>query len=633
MTGPVSRTEDELRRLRVENRALDEQVRLLTRTEQELYRYRRAVGRQIAQLEGVLGVSARYGGDALPEEIVQALASLLFEHFALHQLAVVSWDPSRAPRLLDDPCCGLRDDARALLESAVAQCPTTTRWLYTEPGPMAPDVASALRLLDLLSPDGEQRSEPGDVFGGFLIPAPDVGGTWEVMFRSRKARRRSYFLATPGEEHDPFFRLLIDQGTRLIGTSVRARVLQRQGRALRASNEALSKSLATQRATQQQLLRSAKLEAIGRLAGGVAHDFNNLLTLIVGYTSQARQRASHDPQLAADLDEVIGAGQRAADLTKQLLTFGREQDLDAPTVELNRVVEGMREMLTRLCTEDIQLEVQVNPEAVHVRMDPVHIEQIILNLVVNARDALQRGGSIAVEVDRYERGLPAQEHADRRVAGIIRVVDDGTGMEEAVQDRMFEPFFTTKDVGEGTGMGLSIVYGIVRQGGGSIDVVTAPGAGTTVEVALPIAAADEVNERNPILAPLCAMDHRGLIFLVEDEERIRTLCESVLRAAGYTVRSFARGQAFLDAVAEARPDLLLLDVVMPEFGGPELARAAGDHCAGAAVIYISGHTRSKLSAHDLEADAATFLRKPFTPDELIRAVAQAVRENATPTNA
>lgn len=353
--------------------------------------------------------------------------------------------------------------------------------------------------------------------------------------------------------------------------------------------------------TEEHLRHAQKMEAIGRLAGGVAHDFNNLLTVINGYTEILMQ-TELDSARRRDLDEVRKAGLRAVALTRQLLTFSRRQEVRPQIVDLNAVVVDMEKMLRRLLGEDVRLETRLDEALGLVKADSGQLEQVIMNLAVNARDAMPQGGTLTIETVN----VGATELA-------LRVTDTGCGMEPEVVARIFEPFFTTKEVGKGTGLGLSVVYGVVEQAGGRIDVTSEPGKGTAFTITLP--RAQEAARRDEGGTPQRDQGGSETVLLVEDEPSVRALARAVLQARGYTVLEATNGAEAYRSGTVAGVDLVLTDVVMPEMGGPELVRQLRAERPALKVLYMSGHS-GKQGALGAEA----VLEKPFTLDSLSKKV-------------
>ncbi len=336
------------------------------------------------------------------------------------------------------------------------------------------------------------------------------------------------------------------------------------------------------KALEAQLQQAQKMESIGRLAGGVAHDFNNLLTVINGYSQLLLGKLSPGDPLRANLEEIHKAGERAAGLTRQLLAFSRKQVLEPRVLDLNQVVEEMRPMLERLVGEDVEVRVELNAEAGTVRADPHQLEQVVMNLVVNARDAMPGGGKLLIETARVERDESyAQSHPEARAGRyvMLAVSDNGVGMDEETRQRIFEPFFTTKEVGKGTGLGLSMVQGIVAQSGGYINVYSEPGQGTTFKIYLPALAEAVADAGRPAAVP--ALGGKETVLVVEDQAEVRNYAVAVLKAYGYRVITAENaGEALLLCERErGRIHLVLTDVVMPNVSGRELAGAAGEDAA------------------------------------------------------
>ena len=348
--------------------------------------------------------------------------------------------------------------------------------------------------------------------------------------------------------------------------------------------------------------QSQKMDAVGQLAGGVAHDFNNLLTAIIGYADIALLR--NPTGSAEELGEIRRAADRAADLTKQLLAFSRRQVVQPQVVDVNDIVEGTSRMLERLLGDHVQLSLDLAHEPLLTSIDPGQFEQVLVNLAVNARDAMPDGGVLRVATSLRAPGDV-----------LLSVSDVGTGMDEATRSRIFDPFFTTKDQGRGTGLGLSTVYGIVQQANGSIDLVTAPGAGTTFLVRFP-RAFGETPALRPATVELSQLGGSESILLVEDQDVVLDLVAKSLESLGYRVTSAATPRAALAAAEDTSFDLLLTDVVMPEMNGRELALRLTASRPDLRVMFMSGY------ASDVLGDDTNFLQKPFAIDDL----AQRVRE-------
>jgi hypothetical protein len=376
------------------------------------------------------------------------------------------------------------------------------------------------------------------------------------------------------------------------------------------------------RESEAHLRQAQKLEAIGSLAGGVAHDFNNLLSVILSYSALGLEILPEDHPLRGDLGEIYRAGQRASDLTRQLLAFSRRQVLQPRLVDLGEAITAMSKMLRRLLGEDIELTLDLPPTLPKVKVDPGQFEQVVMNLAVNARDAMSTGGTLAIALadvmldDRW-----VTDHVGAKAGRHVRltVVDDGCGMDPATLSRIFEPFFTTKEV-RGTGLGLSTVMGIVQQSGGTIWVSSRLGAGTTFEIHLPVANGDAA----AVLPAEPTTDVGGTetILLVEDDPQVRTLARTILRRYGYHVLEAQSGgdAVLIGEKYAAEIALLLTDVVMPRVSGRELAERLSIARPSLRTLYMSGYTDDEVVRRGvLEADVA-FLQKPFTAQTLARAV-------------
>ena len=382
------------------------------------------------------------------------------------------------------------------------------------------------------------------------------------------------------------------------------------------------------RAAEERLFLSQKLEAIGRLAGGVAHDFNNILGVITGYGELAQRQLGPEHPAGPRVDQMMKAAERAASLTRQLLAFSRNQVMQPKLLDLNDLVADVEKMLGRLIGEDVDLVVHPAPGLGTVRADPGQIEQIILNLAVNARDAMPKGGSLTLEtanVDLDEDYCAAHPPMKPGRYVMLAVSDTGVGMDEETQHRVFEPFFTTKPEGQGTGLGLATVYGIVKQSGGYIWLYSEPGRGTTLRAYLP--RVDEPAETaRPVGPPAEAPRGHETILVVEDTETLREVIRETLEERGYTVLLASNGEEAL-ALARERDgpiDLLLTDVVMPKLGGGDLARLLSALRSGMRVLYMSGYTNGAISQHGVLGGGVMLLEKPFTGSTLARAVREAL---------
>ena len=552
-------------------------VREQGRLEHHRGRLRRRDGGSVSVIETVVGEFD--AGGALAEQrgfLLDVTASAEAEIALLErerQFRAVFLDAADAMLMLDDN--------RVILEANRSACALFGAWEDALHG----------ESLDALLVDGEEQ----------------LGAAWRELMALGEARR----------EHRVRSRAVAAGGSRLVECSYRARV--HHGRHL-----CIARDITDRRLIEERLTQSEKIESVGRLAGGIAHDFNNLLTAILGYTELLlSNRAEGDPD-RNDLEEIQRAGQRAAALTQQLLAFSRKQVLRPREIDLNQTVVGLRSMLVRLIRADITLSCVLAPAPAIVRVDPTQIEQALLNLVLNARDAVPAGGEIRMEVSIVGRsqvdapsdlGWPAGDLVR------LRVVDNGVGISPEARAHLFEPFFTTKGVGKGTGLGLASVYGIVRQSNGCISVDSQPGEGSCFTMHFPVAAATAgILEPSPAGGP--SGPPRELVLLVEDEDAVRAIVSAVLRRQGYRVVEAPDARVACEIFAQRDDiDLLLTDVVMPGMNGPALAQRLIGLRPELRVLFISGYS-------DLQAlpggdnPNVGFMSKPYQASALTARVAQ-----------
>lgn len=395
--------------------------------------------------------------------------------------------------------------------------------------------------------------------------------------------------------------------------------------ALRCAQESLRRG-------EEQLRQSQKMEAVGRLAGGIAHDFNNLLMVITGYTQMILSDLGPGSPLRKNFEEITKASERAAALTFQLLAFSRRQILQPKVLEMNAVVTNVAPMLRRLIGEDVELLTAIKWDVGRVKADLCQIEQVIMNLAINARDAMPHGGMLTIEtanVDLDEVYCSQHFHAPTGPYVLLAVSDTGCGMDAATQGHIFEPFFTTKEKGKGTGLGLSTVYGIVKQSGGYIYVYSEPGQGTTFKVYLP-RVTEDVEVVEPLLPAQSLPRGTETILLVEDESGVRNLIQTILRANGYTLLVASNGHEAVRISDEhdGPIHLLITDVVMPGMSGRELAEHLKPIRAEMKLLCLSGYTEDALFHHGISSEEFAFLQKPFTPAAIICKV-RAVLDAAT----
>ena len=394
-----------------------------------------------------------------------------------------------------------------------------------------------------------------------------------------------------------------------------------------------SQDITARKHLEDQFRQAQKLEALGRLAGGVAHDFNNLLTIIGGYGQMLMDSVEPRNPMRKDIEPIVEAALRASALTRQLLAFSRRQMVQPKVLDLNRLVNRMTRILQRVIGEDIRLTLALAPELGRVKADPGQIEQVIMNLAVNARDAMPEGGQIEITTANLDVASPVKSgpHADIPEGSyvVLSLTDTGTGMTEDVRSHMFEPFFTTKPKGKGTGLGLSTVYGIVKQSGGELGVDTHPGQGTTFRIYLPRLTGPRKASRFAGHARKLAKGSEK-VLLVEDEPEVRKLTRSMLRHLGYTVVEAPDGPAALKAWRKHGPsiDLLLTDIIMPNMSGRQLAEKLTSEQPGLKVLYMSGYTDEIIAHHGVVDSDKELLQKPFSRDRLAEKIRKVLEQQA-----
>ena len=404
--------------------------------------------------------------------------------------------------------------------------------------------------------------------------------------------------------------------------------------ASRSAMLAVLMDVTQRRLLEDQLRQAQKMEAVGMLAGGIAHDFNNLLTIITGYSQLLLGTMTQQDPNRSSVEQIMKAGERAAALTRQLLAFSRRQVLQPKVLDLNQVVAGLGTMLRRLIGEDVDLRLEMGPDLGRVSADPGQMEQVVMNLALNARDAMPRGGTLTIEtanliLDEHYTETHVSVKPGRYV--MLAVSDTGTGMDPETRSRLFEPFFTTKGQGRGTGLGLSTVFGIIKQSGGNVEVYTEPGRGTSFKVYLP-----RVDQAAPVeREALQAKPAKGseTILIVEDDEMVRKLVRETLEREGY--RLFEAVDA-MDATRICRtyPDpihLMITDVVMPKLSGRELADRVAPMRPEMKVLYMSGYTDNAVLNNGVLDQHMAFLQKPFTPQALARKVREVLENNGKET--
>ncbi|AJE03200.1 histidine kinase [Geobacter pickeringii] len=443
-------------------------------------------------------------------------------------------------------------------------------------------------------------------------------GTHRLCLQEHSRRRISSFLGTP-----------LKVGGKVVGVIGLANkpggFTERERRELETFAQTAALALHSARAelehkqAMEQLRQAQKMEAVGQLAGGIAHDFNNLLTVINGYSTLLLHEMPSDDPYRPEVEHILQAGERAADLTHQLLAFSRRQILEPKVININHLVKNIEKMLKRLIRENVILNTRLADEIGMVKADPGQVEQIIMNLVVNARDAMENGGIVTIETGEavFDDLFVAENRG--ALAGnyvMLAVHDNGIGMSEEIKRKIFEPFFTTKAQGRGTGLGLATVYGIVKQSGGYIQVLSESGKGSSFRVFLPReeAAADAAGARSRHEGP------RGseTILVVEDEVGVLNLAARTLRSRGYNVLQAGSPESAVEIFRQNRDriDLVLSDVVMPDKSGPKLAAEFREQSPGLKVMFMSGYTEESIVPQEIAHDRTAFILKPFSPDDL-----------------
>ncbi|HVZ72311.1 MAG TPA: ATP-binding protein [Polyangia bacterium] len=470
--------------------------------------------------------------------------------------------------------------------------PRGTRWLHT-------------RKIPIFGPDGSPK---------YLLGIAEDITDRKTAEAEREAQR---------DEARRQLELRVEERTaelQRVADDLRKQITERE-----RAEEALKRS-------EEELRQSQKMEAIGRLAGGIAHDFNNLLSIILSYSAMMMEALPHEDPLRGDAEQIAIAGQRARDLTRQLLAFSRRQMMRPEVLDLTEVVRGLEPMLRRVLGEDIELTIALAQPTSLVKADPGQIQQILMNLVVNARDAMPDGGKLWIEtadITLDPKALPSHVRAPEAPMPYVcvSVSDTGVGLDEETRAHIFEPFFTTKPKGKGTGLGLSTVLGIVQQSGGHVRVESTPGQGATFRIFLP-RTSESLPPAPAAREPRPAASNKGTetILLVEDEGQLRVLARDILRGAGYQVFDAPNAaEAIKISQRHAGPiHLLVTDVVMPHIGGRELARRLAGERPRMRVLYMSGYTDDAIVHHGIVDPGIAFLPKPITPDTLLNRVRETI---------
>ncbi len=620
----------EIERLRKLNSLLNEQVKLLVQTEQRLHRSQWDRDQEFHRVSGLADFALEHSSADDAGRIVTGAVRLLRNSFDIDYAFSVIGEP-------DGEHCRLRlHRADGSYDSSIARLADLhCGWVETLQQATLirrsdhDFIRNLLPLLESLETLKAGRLECAQACHAMCMPLRHPGGDLFgfILVLKRPEERVGYFKHIIGKSHIPFIRLLSAHLQRALHNALLSRDLKERSGELEETNKRLKASLLNLEQTQQQLSQAQKMEAIGRLAGGVAHDFNNLLTVIMGHAQLIKLAAKEMPPFAEDVNSILEASERAANLTGQLLAFSRKQPWNPEIIDLNRLASGLVKMLTRLIGEKVDLQLKVDGDIGTIRADRNQVEQIIMNLVVNARDAMPDGGSLTISTRRArpEDRILVTEEFDPAGFVVLSVSDNGNGMDERIRGQIFDPFFTTKPVGEGTGMGLATVYGLVQQSGGQIGVSSRIGSGSIFTVLFPEeSGVDPETEGKPVRD---AIDQgSGTILLAEDEEFIRKLTSRILEENGYKVLMAANG---IEALAIGKRDieeidLLLTDVVMPGLGGAELAEELRRSSPDLPVLYMSGYAFEALDLKEL-GDGELYLPKPFTSDVLLQAIGKMLK--------
>ena len=486
--------------------------------------------------------------------------------------------------------------------------------------------------LNLATGKTQSSDEARRIFGCTAESTPTTEDDWSAMIHDEDREAVMEVVASARQQHTSFS---IEH--RIVRPSGEIRVVNCRGEhQFNAAGKPVRILGTVQDVTERcsledQLRQSQRMEAVGRLAGGVAHDFNNLLTVIIGYSNAAGQAFAPDDPIRRKLDAIRRAGDRAAALTQQLLALSRKQVLQRKALNLNDVIRNLEGILESMVGEDVYVSLSLAPDLGHIRADPGRIEQVILNLIVNARDAMPGGGTVTIST---RNALPGEtdglnlEGASTTGFAVLEVRDTGIGMTDEVRARIFEPFFTTKEIGRGTGLGLPTAYGIIQQSGGTIELTSAVGRGTTFRVYLP-----HSEERPESSAPVEQTPQRvagARLLVIEDDSAVREFISTLLQEEGFSVTSADGSEAALELLNpdQTPPDLVLTDVVMRGMSGPDLVRQLRMRWPRLRVVYMSGYAQTNVV--DLqELEPEEFIQKPFKPDELLRKLGAALSLNAT----
>jgi signal transduction histidine kinase/CheY-like chemotaxis protein len=619
----------ELERLRRENAALDEQVKLLVLTEQRLYRSQNELDAQLSMVRALALFALESSMLEEPGATLARALEVLGSCFPIDWAGFVH--PGAGPGELF--VSAALDGGQGAADLHPIE-PGIEEWLRSAPeagwselDPAAP--APCWRVLRVVAPalvsDGEWTSKARMAF--VPVRGTDTRPAGVLLTVSMHARPAFMHGGALGERHLPYLSLLENHVDHALSNAHLTRRLHER-------SAELAQSVARLESTQQELLQAQKMEAIGRLAGGVAHDFNNLLTVILGYTGTLAASLPVGSPGHENLGKVTAAAQRAANLTRQLLALGRRQVQRREYFSLSEQCEHTVDLLRRLVGEDIRIELQLDRSLARVNADRTQLEQVLLNLIVNARDAMPQGGVLRIATRPATDADAVRCECAIDPAGfvVLEVADEGIGMDPVTLERIFEPFFTTKPSGQGTGLGLAVVYGVVKQSEGHILVDSEAGRGARFRVLLPIGVATDGAEpaRAPAADESAAAPAGATVLVVEDEVAIRGVIRATLRRAGYVVLEATDGQDALMRILARQPDLVLTDILMPRMGGIALARELAIRHPGVRVAFMSGYAADFGEGTGAAEAFATFLPKPFTGEELRAFVARQLAGVVTP---
>lgn len=590
----------ELTRLREENRALAGQVRQLVQLEQRLYRSQTALDQELRRIRSVGAFALRLAGVTDREEVLHEACALLHDCFSLDRLALVRWDEAGAVTITlgqrEPEPWPLNDEELA----ALRQVSGATQATHAELSP-------ALRAVF-----GRLCAQTVHVQCLVLSAHPMPAAILALSVANKRSANRSDRL---GEVHRPFLLLIATHLRRCLEYCSATEDLEARSAALAEVNARLCESLATQERTHAQLIESSKMEAIGRLAGGVAHDFNNLLTVILNHAELVSSALPPQSEEAEDLEQILDAGRRAAEITSQLLALGRKPIRTGAHLDLGSIAQDTCRMLRSLLGRGVSLEVDAEPGCV-VLADRSGVEQVVMNLVLNARDAMRQGGVARVAVRAATSEETLAVGAGEAALVVLEVTDSGIGMDEETRARIFEPFFSTKPSEHGTGLGLSVVYGVVKHAGGYINVESAPGRGSRFSIFLPRRPEQALPPPSTQRLPAAA---GARVLVVEDSDPIRRVVVRILGRAGYQVIEASDGVDALAKAQESPPELVLTDLNMPRMGGFELAETLAERAPSTAILLMTGFSE-ELSDVSRRTPQWPCLTKPFTPSELLEQV-------------